>query len=54
MLVILLNEYKLKDLKVKEVIQSDYLLDVEGFTGEVDILRLPFLEMESFPRLQPK
>ena len=52
--MILLNEYKLKDLKVKEVIQSDYLLDVEGFTGEVDILRLPFLEMESFPRLKPK
>ena len=52
--MVLLNEYKLKEIKIEETIQSDYTIDIEGYTGEVEILPLPFLNLQMFPKLRPK
>ena len=52
--MVMLNEYRLSNIELPEIIQSDYLLDIEGFTGEADIIKLPFLEMEMFPKIKCK
>ena len=52
--MVLLTEFRLKDFKPESKIYSDFVLDVEGYTGQVEIKRLPFLTQEFLPKLKSK